>query len=348
LSKKELTGIISFEDDACSGICINPGDNYCNQMYGTNWLDRILALVCSVFDGYSAVLFLRGKGEEHNLASCFSLGDSIQPGTVIAPGAGLVGWIIKNQQPLLINKFDRNVGCLGYYPAEGESKIKAFMGVHLPSNDGVLCVDSKKTYSFSDKDQKILYQFAQLIEDVRAGICRVDLNAKSIDYYKYLALVHSLRANFPKWGIFLEKLLDILSQATGFRYCFIAARDEVGQGYFVEGLSEDILPDLDFSTHKFNMDSGLMGWVFKHGTSVFSGEQDGPTDLPLFGKEFSSVNFKSVICLPLVAHRKTRGVLVLADSHSIFINEEMRAFVQMIGDYLGLFLENLYLKSRAD
>ncbi len=316
-------------------------------MYGNNWLDRILALVCSVFDGYSSVLFLKGKGPEHFLASSFSLGDSIKPGTMISPGAGLVGWIIKNKQPLLINKFDRNVGCLGYYPAEGESKIKAFMGVHLPLKAGVLCIDSKKTYSFSDKDQKILYQFAQLIEDIRADIHKVDMSAKSMDYYRYLTLVHSLRVKFPKWRIFLEKLLDVLTQATGFRYCFMAARDEVGQGYFVEGLSRDILPELDFSVHKFRMDSGLVGWVFKHGTPVFSGEQDGPSDLPLFGKEFSSLNFKSVICLPLVVHRKTRGVLVLADSGSIYINDEMRAFVQVVGDYLCLFLENLYLKSHA-
>lgn len=316
-------------------------------MYGNNWLDRILGLVCSVFDGYSAVLFLEGGKGDYFLASCFSLGDSIKPDTIIKPGAGLVGWIVKNSKPLLINKFDRNVGCLGYYPAEGESKIKAFMGTHLPGGGGVLCIDSKKTYSFSDKDQKILYQFGQLIEDIRTGICKADDSARSMDYYKYLTLVHSLRAKFPKWRIFLEKLLDILSQATGFHYCFMAARDEVGQGYFVEGLSRDFLPEVDFSVHKFNMDTGLVGWVFKHGTSVFSGQQDGPAGLPLFGKEFSSLHFKSVICLPLVVHRKTRGVLVMADSGSIYIDGEMKLFVQMIGDYLGLFLENLYLKSRT-
>lgn len=315
-------------------------------MYGNNWLDRILGLVCSVFDGYSAALFLNDGAEKYPLASSFSLGDSIKPGTVIKPGVGLVGWIIKNKKPLLINKFDRNVGCLGYYPNEGESKIKAFMGTPLPGDAGVLCIDSKKTYSFSDKDQKILYQFAQLIENVRSGICKADVSAKSMDYYRYLTLIHSLRVKYPKWRVFLEKLLDILSKSTGFRHCFMAARDEVGQGYFVEGLSGECLPQIDFSVHKFNMDSGLVGWIFKYGTPVFSGEQDGPAGLHLFGKEFSSVNFKSVICLPLVVHRKTRGVLILSDPELIHINDEMRAFVQMVGDYLALFLENLYLKSR--
>ncbi len=309
-------------------------------------MDRILGLVCSVFDGYSAVLFLKDKRDDYVLASSFSLGDSINPGTTIKPGAGLVGWIIRNQKPLLINKFDRNVGCLGYYPSEGESKIKAFMGVSLPGASGVLCIDSKKTYSFSDKDQKILHQFAQLIEDVRTGIGRADHSVQSIDYYRYLSLVLNLRVKFPRWRVFLEKLLDVLVQATGFRHCFMAARDELGHGYFVEGTGGDFLPQVDFSVHKFNIDAGLVGWVFKYGTPVFSGEQDGPAGLHLFGKEFTQMNFKSVICLPLVVHRKTRGVLVLSDPDSIYINDETRVFVQMVGDYLALFLENLYLKSR--
>ncbi|WP_028575201.1 GAF domain-containing protein [Desulfonatronovibrio hydrogenovorans] len=317
-------------------------------MHVTNWLDRILGLVCSVFDGYSAVLFLRDGREEYHLASSFSLGDSIDPHTLIRPGAGLVGWIIKNKKPLLINRFDRNVGCLGYYPAEGESKIKAFMGTHLPGEGGVLCIDSKKTYSFSDKDQKILYQFAQLIEDVRSGLCQADQTAQSIDYYRYLTVVHGLRVKYPKWRIFLEKLLEVLTGSTGFRYCFMAARDEVGQGYFVEGLSRELVSGVDLSVHKFNMDAGLLGWVFKHGSPIFSGQEEGPAGLSLFGKEFSSQNFRSVICLPLVVHKKTRGVLVLADPDSIYINSEMRAFVQMVGDYLALFLENLYLKSRVN
>lgn len=316
-------------------------------MYGNNWQDRILGLVCSVFDGYSSVLFLKRDEQVFTLSSSFSLGDTIGTDTQIKPGAGLVGWIIKNKKPLLINKFDRNVGCLGYYPREGESKIKAFMGTILPNEAGVLCVDSKKTYSFSDKDQKILYQFAQLIEDVQNGVCKADMTARSIDYYRYLSLVHNLRHKFPKWRVFLEKLLDLLVQSTGFRYCFMAARDEVGNGYFVEGLSGEAALGIDFSVHKFKMDAGLVGWVFKYGTPVFSGEQDGPAGLHLFGKEFSGMNFKSVICLPLVVHRKTRGVLVLADHDSIYISDELRSFSGMIADYLALFLENLYLKSRS-
>ncbi len=313
-----------------------------------NWLDRILGLICSVFDGYSAVLFLPSHTEKEAcyLASHFSLGDSLKPEATIKPGTGLIGWILKNNRPLLLNNFDRDERCLGYYPPESESKIKAFMGCPLPNEAGVLGVDSKKTYSFSDKDQKILYQFAQLIEDLRLGLSLADQNIKSREYYKYLSLIQNLRQKVPKWRAFLQQLLQLLNQCTGFTYGFMAARDEKGQGYFLEGLSSEVLPGVDLEKHKFSIDSGLLGWVFKHGTPVFFGLENGPSGLSLFGKEVQAKQFKSVICMPLVVHKRTRGILVLADSEALSIDEELKDFLYMVGDYLGLFLESLYLKSR--
>ena len=320
----------------------------CPAMNNDKWLSRILGLVCSVFDGYSTVLFLRDPGRDLcRIAASFSLGDSISTGYEIKTGTGLVGWIAKNGKPLLINNFDRDEGCLGYYPRESESKIKAFMGCPLPQEAGVLCVDSKKTYSFSDKDQKILYQFAQLVQDIRQGLMQADYNVKGREYYRYLALIQELRQRVPKWRSFLQQLLELLSQSTGFSHCFMAARDERGEGYFLEGLQQEILPRVNLKEHKFNIDSGLLGWAFKHGSPVFSGLHEGPAGLPLFGKEVPSKQFRSVICLPLVVHKKTRGLLVLADTEALTIDEELKSFVHMVGDYLALFLENLYLKSRV-
>ena len=62
---------------------------------------HILSIVCSVFDAYSAVLFLPDEeGEAHYLSAAFSLGDKISPDVSILPGRGLVGWIIRNRQPM--------------------------------------------------------------------------------------------------------------------------------------------------------------------------------------------------------------------------------------------------------
>ena len=312
-------------------------------MHQNQSLDTILGIICSVFDAYSSVLFLKGSGSVYVLASYFSLGDNISQDSRIEPGTGLVGWIIRNNKPLLINKFDRNSGCLGYYNTGGESKIKAFMGCPLSRGLGVLCLDSKKTYSFSEKDQRILHQFAQLIESIIGDFSRIDLNVRKQNYYHFLSIVYELREKYPRWKNFLAKLLQVLSRASGFEYAFLVVRDELGRGFFLEGWNKEIV-GLNLG-QKFSIDTGLMGWVFKNGSAIFSADQNS-LSLSLFGKDVNTSLFKSIICLPLIVHKKTRGVLVLGDPHGVAVTDELKIFVQMVAEYLALFLENLYLKNK--
>ena len=59
---------------------------------------HILSIVCSVFDAYSAVLFLPSEnGEEHYLVASFSLGEGVEQGAMLSSGS-LVDWIIRNRQ----------------------------------------------------------------------------------------------------------------------------------------------------------------------------------------------------------------------------------------------------------
>ena len=78
-----------------------------------------MALAFNVFDAYSAVLFLPGAdGDVCRAAASFSLGDALDREVAIAPGMGLVGWIIRESKPLLIvdialpRDFDPEIGAL--------------------------------------------------------------------------------------------------------------------------------------------------------------------------------------------------------------------------------------------
>ncbi|MFP4167447.1 MAG: GAF domain-containing protein [Desulfonatronovibrionaceae bacterium] len=311
-----------------------------------NCLDRILGIVSSVFDAYSTVLVLRETQDEYVIANYFSLGDHISTDSRIRPGTGLAGWILRNQKPLLINNFDREVSCLGYYQPAGESKIKAFMGCPLSAGEGVLCVDSKKTYSFSDKDQKVLHQFVLLVETLRTGLCEIDATRRKETLFDCLRLILGLRSNFPRWDSYIKELLAVLIQYAGFSCSFIATRDETGSGFFLESQTNLELKSRIPRDYKFNINSGLVGWVFKNSTPVFSSEKKGVTKMPLFGKEVHTPEFASLVCLPLVVCKKTRGVLVLADHEDVDCDRNLKSFLLMVADYLALFLENLYLRSR--
>ena len=66
----------------------------------------MLGLVAGIFDANTVVLFIpdaRGSEEPETsrLAAYCSAGDNVIPDVRIAPGQGLVGWILRSRKPLL-------------------------------------------------------------------------------------------------------------------------------------------------------------------------------------------------------------------------------------------------------
>jgi len=302
-----------------------------------------LAIICSVFEAYSAVLFLPEAGEEYKLASFFSLGDRILPPEEADAGKGLVGWIARNRQPLLAPNFDQRKSRLGYYQPDEEAHIKAFMGCPVPGG-GVLCVDSKRQYSFSDKDHKILQLFAELVGQLqRSG---VDSPVGDVArYFVQIGIIQELRFRHKRWPVFLEHFLRNVREATGFDYCAFASCNADSQSYAIEGETAPLMLGGQ-QPASLPLSSGIVGWVFRNEQPVFSeSEADAPSTAP-FGKLDDVSKFQTVMCLPVVVSQSTRGVLCLAHTTALPMPEAMRSFTRQATDHLALFLENLYLKNR--
>jgi transcriptional regulator with GAF, ATPase, and Fis domain len=311
------------------------------------YFQPLLGLLCSIFDAYSAVLFLGPAGsDKHELAASFSLGDSIQENKVLEPGQGLVGWVIKNNQPLLVTDFERQSDGLEYYK-DSSVRIKSFMGCPLKDGTGVLCLDSKNAYSFGPKQQKILHQFVQLIETLLEDENRRQTVSSRHHYYDCLQEIRVLPKRYPRWSAFLEAFLQLLSGCTEFSYCFFASRDKTGNGYYLEGWNQSLFNKEEVHRRRFDTDTGLIGWVFRNQCFVSTQEcEKNPSAFPVFEKKIKGPSFQSVICLPLSVNGKTRAVLVLADEDKKTIDEELKNFLEFVSEHLALFLENLYLKNK--
>jgi transcriptional regulator with GAF, ATPase, and Fis domain len=307
--------------------------------------NRILGLIGSVFEAYSVVLFLPENEATYKLAACFSLGDNVIPHCRLQQGQGLVGWVLRENSPILITDFQREGECLGYYARDKEPKIKAFMGCPLEQAQGALCLDSKHPHSFNIKDQKILHQFVHLIQQLRNDAGHSRSSQQETDYYACLQTLHLLRARYRRWSEYLAAFLKTLSQYTGFGYCFFASRDGTGEGYFLEGSNRPLLSQ-DPKDRKFDINEGIVGWVFRNKTMVStSNEGDSRVAQRLLNRDVEIPEIKSVICLPIVVNMRTRGVLALAD-HSGEIPDGMKRFLQLVSEHFSLFLENLYLRNK--
>jgi transcriptional regulator with GAF, ATPase, and Fis domain len=330
-----------------------PGGKHGTDMMRQDYLNQIVALVGSVFDAYSSVLFLAdgdaAGGQEPGpcrVAAHFSLGDTLLADACVEPGKGVVGWILRNRAPLLINNFDQQQSHLGYYRGGEEGKIKAFMGCPLDQGAGVICLDSKRTYSFSEKDQKLLHLFAQLVHSLNSQFSSAREGLCQSNHYAALQMIQGLRRRITRWSAFLESYLSLLAEASGFEYCFFAARDERGATYSLEGTTRSVFPGSQGDA-RFKIGTGLVGYVFKNGAPVYAGKQESSSaPSPLFGKDVKTPKMQSVVCLPLHVHRATRGVLGLASETPVPVTDDLKVFLNMASDHLALFLENLYLRSR--
>ncbi|MCL1939982.1 MAG: GAF domain-containing protein [Desulfovibrionaceae bacterium] len=318
--------------------------------------DRILGILCSVLDAYSAVLFLpdRGlpspkeneEGQPYYIASAFSLGNQLDYTAGIYEGRGLVGWILRNREPLLVANFDQRQNYLGYYTGNEEQSIKAFMGCALPFGDGALCVDSKRQYSFSEKDQKMLHLFADLIAHLQADDSGKEEQRLTLKYYAALRTIYALRHQYSRWTEFLRHFLDLMATITGFGYCILCTRDPGGESYSVEGENTPLMLKSGQAPPSFPMTHGVVGWVFRNSSQVCSDGADGSPETMLVGKDMDIPPFQTVLALPLVIQRKTRGVLCLAHDLPQPISAATQDFVRMAVEHLSLFLENLYVKCR--
>ena len=311
-------------------------------------LQRMLGIICSVFDAYSAVMFMPAVDSPSlEIRASFSLGDKVDKTGLVEPGKGLVGWIAKNNAPLLINKFDETRSRLGYYLGNEEREIKAFMGTPMRGCHGILCLDSKRIYSFSEKDQKILGLFADTIVDVDAEFQRLlDLDSELI-YHKGLNALLGLRQRFNRWKTFLDNYLQIVSETTRMPYCFFVSADEDLKTGHVEGSTKPLFKDPLNQSAQIPLGPGMVGWVMKNNSPLFSVETSpGSPITPLFGQTPETLSFKSAICIPIFSGRAAMGFLGLASLTAEGIPDSMKIFSQNAGNYLALFLESLYLRSK--
>ena len=159
-------------------------------------LSSLIALVSNVTDAYSACLFLENRRHKtFQLTSYHSLSPHILPDATAESGQGFLGWVLENNEALSVNEFDKDTVVLGYYSRNED--IKSFMAAPLPSSltKGALAIDSKKSWCFTAKSQKILAGFAQQFAYLADGaLAAVQMERRSIDVGAYSGYLASLRS----------------------------------------------------------------------------------------------------------------------------------------------------------
>ena len=308
-------------------------------------LQSLVDLVSNTTDAYTTVLFLApAPGEELAIAAYQSLSQNIDTQVHIGPGEGLIGWVYKSDKPVIVDKFDRDTRRLLFYK-EDES-IKSFMAVPLPGLPGVLAVDSKQRYVFTEKNQKILNQYGQAIELViRRGeqADRVTNLEKAMDFVEDFEQTLGVSRNPSQY---MPPTMALLRQYTAASACFCAAiLHNDPNRYFV--MSHDSETSIQLSQDLFPVNSGLAGWVIHNRKKLIP-------DRPMASSEKTFVfypdeplkRFMGFAGFPLLFGEKVRGALILAHETPFKFDATILKTLELCSKRLAASLEMEFLFQR--
>lgn len=253
--------------------------------------DSLLELVRTTFDAHSAVLFLPDRAGNYEVALASTESAPFVREARIAPGRGLVGWILRHRQSVIVNDLERH-SRLGYYAEDEEEAIVAFMGCHLPRG-GALCIDSVRPRAYTEDDQALLLRFARHIARQAHSEVLADDAEDLRRYLSRLERLADLGMRRPHWNEYLSGFLSLVAESSGFDYVAFATSSEGASTYTVEGESapllvrEGIAPEIPLAT------GGLVGWVFRNEAPVHAEGGEASPAAPLYGKSPETPLFQS-------------------------------------------------------
>lgn len=305
-------------------------------------INDFLALVASVFDAHSVVLFQPdSENQAAKIKGYFSLCDSIDEELEIPQGKGLVGWILKNKEPLLYNVAESQQPNLGYYMDETEDYIRSFIGTPI-AGGGALCIDSKKMSHFPEHNQKLLNLFAKLVLQIQDTIQKNHKSSHVDGYFHILEQLADLKKHYSGWSSFLRKFLHIIAVGSGFEYVAFASLAQQKNHYIIEGEYPPRLTEKEFS-----FSSGIVGWVFRNEETIQNDGHNNTPSNPIFGNIASFPSFRASVCIPIKVDKHTVGVLCFASTAPKDLTNEFKLFTRIICEDLAQFLEIVSLRYRV-
>ncbi len=271
-------------------------------------LKEIIQLISNVTDSFTTALFLLDSARNKlNLRSYHSLSLHIDPDTQLQVGDSLIGWVAKNQRPVNISQFDRDTRNLKLYLRD--EKIKSFLAVPV-GEVGVLCIDSKRNYVFTDKDQKILHDFSLLVLHI---LHAQDVGKKERDQHHILGFfndINSLSMEKQDVNQYYLKALNCCRLFSRTDAAFLALVPRKRDRYKVVASDGTLQGPLKKTFHSIDM--GLTGWVIREEKPLVRRSMKPRNHKSyVFYPDDPCTHFQSYIGLPLCFFGNLYGVMNL-------------------------------------
>ncbi|MCX8021619.1 MAG: diguanylate cyclase [Syntrophorhabdaceae bacterium] len=300
-------------------------------------IDTISNLIFNVYEAYTVAVFLKEGNTTLKCRSSMTFSTHFNKTQTIQIENTLPGWVVKHNTQLVIPNFDKDESTLGYYTStEG---IKAFMGYPIEDR-GVLVVDSKKKWGFTDKEKKMLHLFISMILE--------ELDRESVFFKENegLAEIYNERRVFHLFGELWRgniSVKDVLLEGLGF--CG-------GDGAFI-GVEEDGLvsvvhvvgvdPTL-YEKKRCSRNESIAAMVVNGGRELLLPFNSGLLrERPLFFTG-EGLRPRQLFGFPLTAEDTPYGVVGFISLTEKRLKEESIPTLRMVANLLSLYFSFILMK----
>ena len=231
-----------------------------------NRINSFIELISNILEAYTVILFLTDEKDESllHLSSFCSLSRSINKKCIITSGEGIVGWVLKEKKSVLASHFDkRDATTLKFY--EKDEKIKSLLAIPLPEMYGVLYVDSKKSYIFTEEKEKILIQMSNVL----LAILKTEkelAEKKLLEFLLTLSLnVNELLSSNTTKDVFVEEFLSFFCDRLNLHSAILVIENEAV--FWCSFINEKII--CEKIKYDFFDRYGFAGWVLKNKKELY-------------------------------------------------------------------------------
>jgi len=303
-------------------------------------IDGFSQLIFNIYEAFTVALYVRDD-DRLNCLSSVTFAKSFDNRKSIPIEGTLPGWVIKHNAPLIIPNFDRDEGALGYYGStEG---IKSFMGYPMDTK-GVIIVDSKKKYVFTDKEKKILGSFVSVIHEELEREKRTLNTEETIEeLYAEKRILNLLSAlNTSKMSIH-GVLTEILGLSGG-NFCFIGMEKK---GRLV---IQDVVGVEDTEAIKKECHPGesIASVVLEGGRELLLPHGSGYLrEKPLFFPN-EPLKAKQFFGFPLITEDTAFGVIGFVSLYDRELKENAIAALRNLSSLLSLYYTAQWMRGHLD
>lgn len=320
-------------------IPLTADSGWCNNL-GMSMIDGLSQLIFNFYEAFTVAFYVK-ENDRLNCFSSVSFAKSFDKNKSIPIEGTLPGWVIKHNEALIIPNFDRDPETLGYYRTD--EGIKSFMGYPMEER-GVIVVDSKRKYVFTDKEKKHLSSIVSMIHE---ELEREKRSIERDEALEELYIEKRILGLFNELNLSRISLLEILQEMlnlSGGDFCFIgmekkgrlSIRDVVGPGDYKE-IKADCHPGESIASMVME---GGREMLLPHNSRYLREKPLFFPGEPLRAKQFFG--------FPLISDDTPFGVIGFVALYDPQLRENSIGILRNLSSLLAFYYTSLWMKENAE